>query len=172
MRRLGQRRAELVAQHAGFDLFERAFGDLAELERPEGEPDQPVDLEPQMFEHALDLAVLALAQAHGEPAIGALRAVERRLDPGVIDAIDRDALAQPVERGLVGLALGAHAIAPQPAGRRQFEHAREAAVVGQQQQPLGVDVEPADADEARRVRPMLAQIIEDGLPPLGVAARW
>ena len=57
-----------------------------------------------------------------------------------------------VELGLVDLAMGAHAIAAQPAGRRQFEHARKAAVIGQQQQALGVDVEPADRDDARQVR--------------------
>ena len=58
---------------------------------------------------------------------------------------------QRVELRLIGLAIGADAIAAQPAGRWQFENAREAAVVGEQQQAFGVDVEPADADEPRRV---------------------
>ena len=47
--------------------------------------------------------------------------------------------------------MRAHAIAAQPAGRRQFQHARKPAVVGEQQEPFGVDVEPADRDDARQV---------------------
>ena len=65
----------------------------------------------------------------------------------VADAVDRDAVAQRVELRLRDLAVRAHAIAPQPAGRRQFQRAREPAVVGQQQQAFGVEIEPADADQ-------------------------
>jgi hypothetical protein len=63
-RGLGERRSELIAQDARADLFDRALGEFAELERSEGKPDQAVDLKPDMFEHALDLAVLAFAQRH------------------------------------------------------------------------------------------------------------
>ena len=38
--------------------------EVAELERAEGHADQAVHLKAQMLEDALDLAVLALAQAH------------------------------------------------------------------------------------------------------------
>ncbi len=114
-----------------------------------------------MFEHALDLAVLAFAQAHRQPAIGALLAIERRLDPGIAHAIDRHAFGEAVENGLIGFAIGAHAIAPEPAGRRQFENAREAAVIGQKQEALGIDVEPSDAHQPRRLGRMLFEIIED-----------
>ena len=58
-----------------------------------------------------------------------------------------DAVAQRVELRLRDPAVRAHAIAPQPAGRRQFQHAREPAVIGEQQQPFGVEIEPADADQ-------------------------
>ena len=73
-----------------------------------------------------------------------------------------------VERGLVDRAMRAHAVAPEPAGRRQFEHARQAAVVGQQQQALGVDVEPADRDDARQI---VGQRVEDRRPAFGIARR-
>ena len=73
-----------------------------------------------------------------------------------------------VELRLRDAAVGAHPIAPQPAGRRQFEHAREPAVVGEQQQPLGVEVEPADADEPRQ---LLRQRAEDGRRPAGIGVR-
>jgi len=51
-----------------------------------------------------------------------------------MDALNADAFAQ-ASSAAWSTDRGAHAIAPEPAGRRQFEHARQAAVVGQQQQP-------------------------------------
>ena len=146
----GDALAELLAQRARLDLLDRAFRQVAELERPERHADQPVHRQPEMAQHVAHLAVLALAHREREPDIGALLAVERRLDRAVADAVDRDAVAQRVELRLRDLAVRAHAIAPQPAGRRQFQHAREPAVIGQQQQALGVEVEPADADQRGR----------------------
>src|SRR5262249_42162897 len=109
------------------------------------------DPQSERFEHLAHLAVLALADAEGEPDIGALFAIERRLDRSVTDVIDGDAAAQPVQRLLPNTAECAYAVSAQPAGRRQFEYAREPAVVREQQEAFGVDVEPADADEPRQV---------------------
>src|SRR5216684_5319360 len=53
--------AELLAQHAGLDLLDRALGEIAELERAERHPDQPAHRQSQVTEHVLYLAVLALA---------------------------------------------------------------------------------------------------------------
>src|SRR6185295_5450906 len=61
--------AELFAQHARAHLFDRAFGKVAELERTEGDADEPVDREPEVGEHVLHLAVLALANPEREPDI-------------------------------------------------------------------------------------------------------
>jgi hypothetical protein len=121
-----------------------------------------------MFEHALDLAVLALAQAHRQPDVRALLALELGLDAAIIDPVDGDAVAQRVKLLLRDLAMRADAIAPQPAGRGQLQHAGEAAVVGQQQQAFGVDVEAPDGDDARQV---FRQRVEDGRPTLGVVRR-
>ena len=60
---------------AGTSSTER-LGSMAELERAVGHADQPIDLEPDMLEHPPHLAVLALAQRHGEPGIVALGPVE------------------------------------------------------------------------------------------------
>jgi len=49
-----------------------------------------------------------------------------------------DALFQFIELRLRDLAVGADAIAPQPAGVGQFERARQPTVIGQQQKALGV----------------------------------
>ena len=80
-----------------------------------------------------DLAVLAFADRKHQPDIGALVALQRRIDRAVFDAVDLDALLQFIELRLRHLAMGADAIAPQPAGVGQFERARQPAVIGQQQ---------------------------------------
>ena len=77
---LRELRAQLVAQHPGAHFRHLALGEIAEFERAEGDADEAIDRKPQMLEHLLDLAVLALAQAHGDPGVGALLAVELRLD--------------------------------------------------------------------------------------------
>ncbi len=122
--------AELIAQHTATDLFQSAVIQIAELERPERQPDEPVHFKAEMFQYALDLAIFALAQAHGHPGVGALHAIERGFDPGIMNAIERHAVFQRVELRLIRLAVGADTIAAQPACRRQFENARQAAVVG------------------------------------------
>ena len=121
-----------------------------------------------MFEHAFDFAVLAFAQRHRQPAVGALHAIEGRPNARVMHAIQRQTFAEPIENGLIGDAVGADPVTPDPAGRRQFEDAREAAVIGEQQKSFGIDVEPADADDARAVWPMLAQKIKNRRPALGI----
>jgi len=157
--------AELLAQHPRAHLLDRALGELAELERSVGDADQPVHLQAEIAEHVPHLAVLALPDRKGEPHVRPLLAVERRLDRPVLDAVDRDATAQAVEVALRHLAERAHAIAPQPTGRRQLQHPCEPAVIGEQQQAFGADVEPSDREQARQV---LGQRREDGRPAFGV----
>src|SRR5262249_37869410 len=143
--------AQFCTQLGCFDFPHRAVVEIAELERPERDADQPVDPQSERFEHLAHLAVLALADAEGEPDIGALFAIERRLDRSVTDVTEGDAAAQLVQRLLPNTAECAYGVSAQPAGRRQFEYAREPAVVREQQEAFGVDVEPADADEPRQV---------------------
>ena len=162
----GQHLAQLVLQNPRRHFLDRALAQLAELERPERQTDQPVYIEADMFEHPLDLAVLALAQAHGQPDIGALLAVKPGVDALIVHAVNGHAFAQAVEHALVGLAIGAHAVAPHPAGLGQFQHPREAAVIGHEQQALGIDVEAANSHQPRQLG---RQSGEDGGPPLGVA---
>ena len=114
------------------------------------------------------LAVLAFADRKHQPDIGALVALQRRIDRTVFDAVDLDALLQLVELRLRDLAMGADAVAPQPAGVGQFERARQPAVIGQQQQALGVEIEPADRDQPRQA---FRQIVEHRRPPLGIGMR-
>ena len=155
----GEPRAELIAQGTRLDLLDRAVGQLTELERTERHPDQTIHLQPERAQHVSDLAVLALAHRERDPDVRALHAVERRFDRAVVDAVDRDAVLEFIELVLRHLAEGAHAVAPQPAGRRQLQRTGEPAVVGEQQQSFGVQVEPADADQPRQA---FGQRAEDG----------
>ena len=53
---------------------------------------------------------------------------------------------------LGGAAVRAGAVAAHPAAGRQLQRAGQAAVVGEQQQALGIEVEPADRDHPRQAR--------------------
>ena len=160
--------AKLVHQHARLHFLNRTLGQVAQLERAEGEADQPVHGQAKMFENALDFPVLAFAQAHGEPDVGALHAVERGLDAAIFDALNRDALSQRIKLRLGHVAMGAHAIAAQPAGGGQLKHAGKAAVVGEKQQAFGVDVEAANGDNAREIA---GQILENCRAAFGIVVR-
>src|SRR5215467_8053228 len=160
--------AELLAQMARAHLLDRAFGQIAKLERTKRHPDQAVDRKPEMAEHVLDLAVLALAHGEDEPDIAALLTLELRLDRTIAHTVDADAMAQRVEARLLHAAMRAHAIAAQPTGRRQLQHTRQPAVVGEQEQSLGVHVEAADADQARQ---LLRQRRKDRRPALRIHVR-
>ena len=83
--------AEFGAQRLRLDLLNVALIEVAQLERPERHADQPVHFEVERLQNLAHLAVLAFADADGEPDIGALGAVERRLDRAVMHALDCDA---------------------------------------------------------------------------------
>ncbi len=162
--------AELIAQHTATDLFQSAVIQIAELERPERQPDEPVHFKAEMFQYALDLAIFALAQAHGHPGVGALHAIERGFDPGIMNAIERHAVFQRVELRLIRLAVGADTIAAQPACRRQFENARRPPSLVSSSRP-SVLISSGDGDEPRRVGVMHGEIIEDRLPAFRIFVR-
>ena len=70
--------SELVAQRPSPDLAHFAARQVAQLERPVGHADQPVDLQAQRAKHLLDLAVLALPQSQREPDIAPFASRLRR----------------------------------------------------------------------------------------------
>src|SRR5215472_6056469 len=102
--------AELCPQFRRLNLFHRAIVEIAKVEWTKGDADEATYLQAEGLEDLANLAVLALADAEGEPDIGALFAVKRRLDRSVADTIDRDTAAQPVECFLSNAAECAHAI--------------------------------------------------------------
>ncbi len=75
-------------------------------------------------------------------------AVDGGVDRGVAHALHHHAAGEGSQRARVHRAMHPHAVAPGPAIGRQFQAARQGAVIGQQQQPLAVQVQPPDADDA------------------------
>src|SRR5215213_1327114 len=94
---------------------------MAQLEWPVRHADQAIDREPDMLEHAPDLAVLALAQREGEPSIVALGPIQPGLNRPVGYAVDSHALCQRLQPSVVNLAEGARTVASQPACRGQLQ---------------------------------------------------
>ena len=108
--------AKLVLENARLDLVHSALFKLAQLERAVGHANEAVHGKPEMLENALDLSVLAFAQAHREPHVGALHAVDLRLNAAILNTLDDNARGQRIQLRLIDVAVGAHAIAAQPAG--------------------------------------------------------
>ena len=158
--------AQLVAQDLAADLFDLAGFELAQLERAIRRADQPVHGQADVDHGAANLAVLAFAQADGQPCVCALLAVQRDLHRLKALAIDLDAIAQRGQHLIGGAAVDAHAVFAQPAGRRQFQLALDRAVIGQQKQSLGIEVKAADAHDARQI---LGQVVIDCRAALFVA---
>src|SRR3546814_318167 len=140
--------AERLAQAPGIDLLQRPFRQLAESEGAIGDANKAVHREAEMAADLAHLPVLAFVQGHGEPGIGAGLVVERGLDRAIVDALDGDTLGERRQALRHHAAVHAHAVAAQPAARRQLQLALQGAVVGQQQQAFRIDVEPADRLQA------------------------
>ncbi len=157
------RLSQLVAQHAALHLFNLARLHLVQPERAVADADQPVHIKVDRRHGAADLAVLAFAQAHGQPGIRALDAVKRHLHRLEPLPLDDNALAQRLQLGVGRVAVHPHAVLAQPAGRGKLQPPLQLSVVGKQQKPLGVQVQPPDRHHARHV---LGQVVEDGVAAL------
>jgi hypothetical protein len=134
------------------DLVDRAGGQIAKREGPVGGADQARDLEPEMLEHAADLAILALAEPHLDPGIAAGAALQIGVDRAIAYPFDVDPVDQLLELRLADLAEHPRAIRPLDSRGGQFELALQLAVRGEQQQPLGVEIEPADRHQPWQAR--------------------
>jgi hypothetical protein len=96
--------SELFGEHLFRHLGDLAARQIAQLEWPKGEPDQPRHGEPEMLEYLANLAVLALAQSQRDPGVAALAALETGADRAIGYAVDRDSLLQSGEAVWIDLA--------------------------------------------------------------------
>ncbi|OHB27485.1 MAG: hypothetical protein A2790_22070 [Phenylobacterium sp. RIFCSPHIGHO2_01_FULL_69_31] len=145
---------ELLAHHARPHLFKLADAQCSQRQGPVRQADQAVHLQADRFQDLADLPVLALVQGYGEPEVGTLGSllglVQLGLDGPIAHAVDSHALLQRVQLLLGRPAMGAGAIAADDLGRGHLQRAGQLAVVGQQQQALGIDVEAAYRDQPRQ----------------------
>lgn len=147
--------------------LERAVRDRAEADAP-----QPHHRVSDRVAHVAHLARASLVQRDREQ-----RLVLAGAEPGVeqphgrrrgAPAPDRDAPAQPVQLALLRHAAHARVVLALHLVLRMQQPLRELAVVREQQEPLGVVVQPADGVD---VLAHLGQQIEDRRPVLGVLPR-
>jgi len=73
--------------------------------------------------------------------------------------------------------MGADAILASPSGSRMFEDARQSSVIRQKQQSFGINIEPPDAHQARKMRRVLPEKAENcraafWIPIRGHKAAW
>src|SRR6478672_10462425 len=116
---------------------------MAEMERTELDSNETRHFEPQPLHQSLYFAVLAFLERDACPGMHALAAFEIGDHRAVFYSVYRDAGGEPVEIGLRHLAEQARAVGALPAARRQFETARQIAIVRQQEEAFGIEVEPA-----------------------------
>jgi len=148
------------------DLVHRAGRQVGQREGAVGGADQAGDLEAEMFEDAADFAILALPEAHLDPTVAAGAALQIGVDRAVAHALDLDAVDQLLKLRLADLAEHAGAVAALDAGRGQFQLALQFPVGGQQQQPLGVEIEPPDRHQPGQA---LGETVINGRAALGIA---
>ena len=153
------------------DLLGRERAELPRLEparrhRPEGDAPELGDRVAHGLQHALHLVVLALVQRHLDP-----RVVVGLEHPHAVDghqlALHRHAAPQPLERALVRDAVHLRLVDARHLVARVRHALGEDAVVREQDQALGGDVEPAHGEQPRDLR----HEVHHGGPALGVLAR-
>src|SRR5688572_10937914 len=107
---------ELVA----VDLRDGSRLQPRQRERSVAGTDQPRHLQAEMLEHPANLAVLAFAEAHLDPAIAPGPALEVGVDRAVAHALNGDAFRQILELGLGDRAERSGAVVADDAGARQL----------------------------------------------------
>ena len=147
-------------------LADLAWRQIAEDEGAVTRADQPADLQPQMFEHAANLAVLAFFQHQLDPQVCAGAPLNVGVDRAVPYPFDLYAVDQFLQLRLAHLAVGAGAIDTLHPGGGQLELPFQAAIGGHQQQAFGIQVKSTDRHQSRQA---LWQSIIDRRPPLGIA---
>ena len=164
--RILHHQAQLIPQRPRAEFAHPPRFQIAQREGAVSRADQPVDHQAHGLHRAADFSVAALADADGQPGIRALLAVDAHGHGLEHLALDGDARAQGGEAGLVRGAVDADPVFAQPAGRGQFQLAFQRAVIGQQEQPFGIQVQPPHAHHPRHV---LGQGVENRGAALFVA---
>src|SRR6267143_6829363 len=96
-----------------------------------------------MLEDYLDFAILAFVERHRQPAIRSATAIDNRAHRAIPNAVDREAIGKLRELRLIHNPMSANSIGARESLLRMFQVSRKAPIIGQQQKPLGIDIETA-----------------------------
>ena len=100
--------------------------------------------------------------------VAAAAVVVAQVREGVALAVDHHPVDEPLHPGVVQAPVGAHGVLAVESGGGVHHAVGQRAVVGQDQQPSGGDVEAAHGDPASLAQ--TGQAVEHGAPALGVPA--
>ena len=102
-----------------------------------------------MFQRFSNFSVFAFTEANIDPIIGPGLALELRLDRRVTRAIvQRDTPFERIQLSLRDLAMRAGAIVTDKSGLRQFHSTGQAAIISEQENAFGRQIQPANRDRS------------------------
>jgi hypothetical protein len=162
------------AQHVdliGAQLAPRSRPQRFVAQFPDRDPHEALHRMPDPMEHLPDLVGLPLADHDPPPRVQTRRRgthQRQRLRRNPYSVENRATNETRPRRG-IGHPLHLHVVLAQHAVAGMADAQRQLAVVGEQHQPLGVEIQPPD-----RKHPLadsLAHEIEDGRPSLGIGSR-
>ncbi len=136
--------------------------------RPEPHPDQPADGDALRFPKPAHLAVAAFPQNHVIPVVGSFAACLPDLVETRQSILQQHPLPQPLQHLRRNLAQHPRRVFPFDLGRRVHQAVGQFAVVGHQEQALGVEIEPTDRDPAAIAQ--RGQVLEDRGPAFRIVA--
>ena len=112
-----------------------------------------------MFHRAAHFTVLAFADGHADPAIITFLAIEHGFNRACHNAVNFDAILQRIKLVLGDAAIGAGAVAARKPCLGMFKLTRKLSVIGEQQQPFGVQIKPPYGNHAAK---LFRQAVKDG----------
>src|SRR5215471_16396734 len=113
---------------------------MAEVERPELDADESRDFQTEPLHQPLYFAVLAFLERDAGPGMHPFTAFEIGNHRTVLHTVDGDPGRQLVEILLRHLAEQAGEICALPTARRQFEPARQLAIIGEEEKAFRIEV--------------------------------
>jgi len=117
---------------------------------------------PQMLHDLAYLTVLAFTNGDAQPRIAGHLPVELGRHFSIANPIDGNAIGKPWQGFWIDLSLYTNPVFAAPPCAGKLEMPRQIAIIGQQQQPLGVKIEPANRQHPRHG---VRKRVKDGLPP-------
>ena len=117
----------------------------------------------QIFHDLAHFAVLAFPNGHRQPGVACHLPVQTRANLAITDPVNRHPVGNIGKCRRVYMALHPYAIFAAPAGAWQFQMPCQPAIIGQQDQPFGIHIQPPHGQHARQ---LARQRIKDCLPVL------